>query len=102
MASFRFSRRAESDLTAIVAFTLRVWGEAQADEYLGQLEACFQTLADNLALGRACDEVRPGLRRFEHGRHVIFYHATADGILISRILHDRMLPKRRNFPVERS
>jgi hypothetical protein len=30
VASFRFSRREESNLTIIIAFTLRVWGEAHA------------------------------------------------------------------------
>ena len=52
-------------------------------------------LADNPALGRACDDVRPGLRRMECGRHVVFYRKDADGILVSRILHQRMLPERR-------
>jgi toxin ParE1/3/4 len=97
VASFRFSRRAEADLTSIVAFTLRAWGEAQAAEYLDQLESRFQALADNPRLGRACAYIRPGLRRFEHGRHVVFYRLTAQGILISRILHERMLPDRHNF-----
>jgi len=45
-------------------------------------------------LGRLCDDVRPGLRRHEHGRHVVFYRQGRGGILISRILHQRMLPDR--------
>jgi hypothetical protein len=32
----------------------------------------------------------------EHGRHVIFYRQVAGGILVSRILHRRMLPERQN------
>lgn len=51
-------------------------------------------LADNPASGRNCDDVRPGLRRVERGRHVIFYRETAEGILVSRILHQRMLPEK--------
>ena len=102
MASFRFSRRAEADLTGIVAFTLRTWGEAQATDYLNQLEWCFQALADNPRLGRPCHYIRPGLRRFEHGRHVVFYRFDAEGILISRILHERMLPDRQKFADEGS
>ena len=50
-------------------------------------------LADNPALGRACNDVRPGLRRMECGRHVVFYREGAGGILVSRILHQRMLPE---------
>jgi toxin ParE1/3/4 len=51
-------------------------------------------LADNHGLGRGCDEIRSGLRRIESGRHVVFYREQAGGILVSRILHQRMLPER--------
>jgi toxin ParE1/3/4 len=54
-------------------------------------------LADNPALGRVSDDVRPGLRRMEHGRHVVFYRESAGGILVSRILHQRMLPERHSL-----
>ena len=94
MASFRFSQRAEADLLGIGAYTLRNWGEEQTVRYLGDLELCCQMLADNPGLGRNCDRVRPGLRRMETGRHVVFYREDARGILISRILHERMLPER--------
>jgi toxin ParE1/3/4 len=94
VAAFRFSRRAEADLLVIGAYTLRSWGEDQTIRYLDDLEACCQVLSDNPALGRACDDVRPGLRRMECGRHVVFYREDAGGILVSRILHQRMLPER--------
>ena len=94
MAAFRFSRHAEADLLGIGAYTLRTWGEDQTVRYLDDLEACCQMLADNPSLGRACDDVRPGLRRMERGRHVVFYREDAGGILVSRILHQRMLPER--------
>ena len=45
-------------------------------------------------LGRVCDEIRPGLRRHEHGKHVLFYREERGGILISRILHQRTLPEK--------
>jgi plasmid stabilization system protein ParE len=48
-------------------------------------------------LGRVCDQVRPGLRRMECGRHVLFYRVEAEGIVISRILHQRMLPEGKNI-----
>ena len=100
MALFRFSRRAEADLLAIGAYTLRTWGEDQADRYIDGLEACCQMLAGNPALGRACDDIRPGLRRMEHGRHVVLCRQAAGGILVSRILHQRMLPERENIDDE--
>jgi toxin ParE1/3/4 len=91
---FRFSRRAENDLLSIGDYTFRTWGKTQAARYLANLEECCQTLADNPALGRPCDEIRPGLRRFEHGKHVVFYRQEREFILISRILHQSMLPER--------
>ena len=94
MAAFRFSRRAEADLMRIADYTLRTWGKAQAARYISELEVCCQTLADNPALGRPCDDVRPGLRRLEHGKHVVFYRQERGGIKVSRILHQRMLPDR--------
>lgn len=54
-------------------------------------------LADNPALGRSWDDIRPGLMRMEHGRQVVFYRRTAGGILVSRILHRRMLPERQSI-----
>jgi toxin ParE1/3/4 len=93
VATFRFSRHAEADLLSIGDYTLRRWGKAQAARYLDELEVCCQTLSDNPALGRLCDEVRPGLRRLEHSKHVVFYRQERGGILISRILHQRMLPE---------
>jgi toxin ParE1/3/4 len=94
VGKFRFSRRAEADLLSIGEYTLHKWGKAHAARYIGEFELCCQMLADNPALGRTCDEVRPGLRRHEHARHVVFYRQRRGGILISRILHQRMLPDR--------
>ena len=94
MAPLRFSRRAEADLLEIGVHTLRTWGEDQAIRYLGDLEAFCRMLANNPQLGRRCEDIYHGLRRMESGQHVVFYHEDARGILISRILHQRMLPER--------
>jgi toxin ParE1/3/4 len=98
--TFRFSRRAEADLLGIGGYTLRTWGEQQTIRYIDGLEACCQMLAGNPMLGRACDYIRPGLRRKEYGRHVVFYREDATGILVSRILHQSMLPERPAFDDE--
>jgi toxin ParE1/3/4 len=93
----RLSRSAKSDLLSIGAYTLQTWGAAQAERYLDSLERCAKLLAGNPLLGRPCDWIRPGLCRFEKGRHVLFYRREADGILISRILHHSMLPEQQTF-----
>lgn len=93
MAIYRLTPQAEEDLSGIAAYTLRTWGEAQALWYIGEIEECCRRLADNPALGRGCDDIRPGLRRMESNRHVVFYRKVAGGVLVSRILHQRMLPE---------
>jgi len=81
-------------LQGIGSYTLRTWGVDQTIRYLDALEDCCRILAKNPDLGRACDDVRPDLRRMECGRHVVFYREDAAGILVSCILHQRMLPER--------
>ena len=70
-------------LLDISAHTLRTWGEAQIVRYL--------------VSGRSCNNIRPGLYRREQGKHVIFFRREHEGILVLRILHERMLPERHCF-----
>jgi toxin ParE1/3/4 len=100
VATLRFSRRAEADLLEIAGYTLSIWGEAQADHYIREMESGCQRLAKHPDLGRPYDEIRPGLRRIEHGKHVVFYRHNATGILVCRILHQRMLPGRRTIETD--
>ena len=86
----------------IGVYTLHAWGEDQTIRYIDGLETCCQQLADNPELGRPCDHIRPGLRRMEHARHVVFYRIEAGGIVVSRILHQRMLPERQSIDEEES
>jgi toxin ParE1/3/4 len=91
---FRFSHRAEADLFNIGLYTIRTWGEIQTDRYIRQLEDCCQLLGNNPMLGRACDEIRQGLRRMKQGKHVVFYREELGGVLICRILHQSILPEK--------
>jgi toxin ParE1/3/4 len=94
MVKVRFTRRAEADLHGISEYTWQNWGAVQERAYLGELESCCIRLAAGPLLGRACDEVRPGLRRMEQGRHVVFYRPEGKGILVVRALHQSMVPSR--------
>ncbi len=93
MAALQLSPRARADLLSIGEYTLRIWGEAQTIRYVNKLEDCMEQLARHPLLGRACDEILPGLRRMEEGRHVIFYRTKKRGILVYRILHQSMMPE---------
>jgi len=100
MARARFSNRAKADLLEIGAYTLRTWGEVQAAHYLDGLEQCAKMLARHPALGRSCAWIRSNLFRFEKGKHVFFYRKEGSGILVSRILHQSMMPDRQPFEDE--
>ena len=76
----------------IALYTFRTWGQTQPTVTFGSLKIVANSLP-NPALGRPCDEIRPGLRRMKQGKHVVFYREEPGGILISRILHQRMLPE---------
>jgi toxin ParE1/3/4 len=93
LAEARFSQRAEADLLEIAEYTLQRRGEKLTVRYLDELEARCQMLAENPALGSRSEDIRPGLRRMEYRIHVVFYRSEVGGILVSRILHERMLPE---------
>jgi toxin ParE1/3/4 len=95
--AYSLARIAESDLKSIIRYTMKTWGKAQTVKYKQGLQARFQLLADNPSMGRSCDSIRPGLRRFEHGKHVIFYISQPEEVLIVRVLHQQMIPVKSRF-----
>jgi toxin ParE1/3/4 len=88
----RISTEAESDIDQVAAYTASTWGWRQTDTYLAKLEDGFDLLAGNSRIGRSCDSIHAGLRRFEIGRHVVFYLPEPDGVLVVRVLHEQMVP----------
>jgi toxin ParE1/3/4 len=90
MATFRLTRKAREDLKSIARYTQKTWGVAQRNKYLTQLDKRFAVLADAPTLGRSCDAIRPGYRKYHEGRHLIFYVPIPEAIKIVRILHDSM------------
>jgi toxin ParE1/3/4 len=69
---------------------LRQWGLAQAEKYILGLHETFQMLVEFPDLGRDASDIRPGYRKIETASHSIFYRKTGDGVLIVRVLHQRM------------
>lgn len=90
MPAFRLSALAKADLKDIGRYTQKTWGREQRNRYLAQLDASFHDLAQTPQKGRRCDDIREGYRKYQVGRHVIFYRQNDDDIEIIRILHDRM------------
>ncbi|MEW8647472.1 MAG: type II toxin-antitoxin system RelE/ParE family toxin [Candidatus Thiodiazotropha endolucinida] len=91
MSTFKFKAKAKDDLKAIAIFTQKRWGRDQRNKYLKQFDDSFTQLANNPQLGRACEYIRPGYRKFPIISHVIYYRITnKDCIEIIRILHKHM------------
>ncbi len=90
MAEYRLTPAAESDLEAIWIDTLQRWGAEQADRYIDTLTAAFADLAQSPKRAPTCDQIRPGYRRRHFERHMIYFRITTYGIVVVRVLHDRM------------
>jgi len=58
-----------------------------ADRWLDGLDEKMRLWATQPLMGRARDELAPGLRSLAFGRYVVFYEALADGIDVVRVLH---------------
>ena len=89
MAAYRVSSRADADLLDIYLFGAAQFGRLQAIEYQMSFEHCFELLAENPRMGRRSPTIQPGLRRHEHGSHVILYKEETDHILIVAVVHGR-------------
>ena len=88
---YQLTKLAAFDLDGIWKYTCKRWGERQAGTYLRQLKRRVETLARRPLSGKQRDELAGGLLSYHEGRHLIFYRRlAAGGIVIIRVLHDRM------------
>jgi toxin ParE1/3/4 len=87
MSEYALTKRAEDDLFHIFLFGYEQFGARQAETYATELEHTFQLLADNPRMGREAETIAPGVRRHEHGSHVILYEISSDGVLILALVH---------------
>lgn len=90
MAEYALTNRAAQDLTEIYHFSVQQFGARVAGTYLNSLDLRFSQLAEQPKLGRPVPQFRPGYFRNMCLRHAIFYTQTPDGILVVRVLHQRM------------
>lgn len=91
VSEYRLSARAGVNLRDIYLFGIETFGRRQAEKYRLGLEACFEMIARHPQIGRRSPTVRPGVRRHEHGSHVILYREEPDSVLIVAVLHGRSI-----------
>ncbi len=79
-------------LSRLPATLSKGWGVPQAERYILSLHEAFERLSELPHMGRDASGVRSGYMRVEVGSHTVFYLQVDAGILIVRVLHQRMLP----------
>jgi toxin ParE1/3/4 len=89
-----FSRRAAADIREIWNYTADHWGKAQAEIYLGLIESAVDAISTDPKLGRSCNEIRRGYRKYLVGSHVLYYRLKDGAVFVVRVLHQRMDPER--------
>jgi len=85
LAKIELSEQAEFDLIDIWTYIAKD-SVAAADNLIDHVESVCQLLAKSPLLGRARDELAPGLRSFSVGDYLIFDRPTKNGIAIVRVL----------------
>ncbi|MEQ1815820.1 MAG: type II toxin-antitoxin system RelE/ParE family toxin [Nitrosomonas sp.] len=90
-AEYRLTPEAARDMETIWLYTLKEWGLEQANRYTDELTETFGQLVVNPKIATPCDRIRKGYRRCQVGRHAIYFRQTDYGIVVVRVLHDRML-----------
>ena len=91
MPNFKISAKAKNDLIAIAKNTEKRWGREQRRTYLKSLDNAFHSIAKRPSIGKSCDFIKVGYRRYPQGSHVIFYRLNNQAVIeIIRVLHKRM------------
>ncbi len=90
MATYILSGEADIDIQDIAESSIQQWGLARAEKYVLGLHEAVQRLAEFPDIGRDARQIRPGYFRMEVSSHAVFYRKTENGILIIRVLHERM------------
>ena len=90
MAQYALSPAAQADLESIWEYSLRHWGEAQAETYIRSIQTACEALAKGTIVSRAVEEIRTGYRKVAVGSHVMFFRIQQDTVEIMRILHQSM------------
>lgn len=88
--TFHLYPKAIEDLESIYLYSTNEFGIKRTEDYILAIESSFQHLADDPLISRKCDYIRPDLRAFNIGSHIVFFKITRYGIAVIRVLHQSM------------
>lgn len=80
---------ADVDLEEIWLYSAETWSMEQADRYVTNFYAKFQTLAEMPQIGREYPDISPPIRIYPIGQHYVIYQVQQELLVIVRILHQR-------------
>lgn len=66
------------------------WGRDQAVRYIKDIEATSKGIAAGRVHVRSAEDIREGYKTAACGAHMIYFLEDAEGIAITRILHQSM------------
>lgn len=88
--SYRLYPKAIADLESIYLYSSKEFGIKRTEDYILAIDSTFQHLAEDPLISRKCDYIRPYLRAFNVGSHIVFFKITDYGIAVIRVLHQSM------------
>ncbi len=94
MAKVELSRAARSDLHGVQLYSVENFGNDVAARYLADLQQALTRLVDFPKLGAPAVELKRGTRFLPCRQHRIFYSIRGESIVIARILHQSMDPRK--------
>jgi toxin ParE1/3/4 len=86
MTSYVVTPLAQADLDSIWDY-IAADSPAAADRLLERFQETFARLARHPLMGRARDELRPGLRSFSVRKYVVYYRFFEGRVIIVRVIH---------------
>lgn len=95
---YKLSKLAEEDIYQIARYTIQQFGVTQAKKYHNELQHTFELLARAPWIGRECNWVCDGMRRFEFKKHSIHYLPKNDTLFIARLIYHSMDVDFLDFP----
>ncbi|HET7092965.1 MAG TPA: type II toxin-antitoxin system RelE/ParE family toxin [Thermomicrobiales bacterium] len=84
------SSAAQGDLRAILQYTLERQGAEQRRIVRDRFAHVLRELAAFPNLGRARDDILPGIRGLPVANYIILYNIEDDRVRVNRILHEKM------------
>ncbi|WP_390607893.1 type II toxin-antitoxin system RelE/ParE family toxin [Alteromonas gracilis] len=90
---YKISKLAQAHLRKIKSYSVNNFSEVQWRNDKDTLLTGFQTLADNPAVGRSCDEIYPNGFYFPVGKHTAYFTKEDGFILVVAILGQSQLPE---------